>query len=141
MLTKLIAKYYDLICKEDIQICSRKDFFLFLGIRIFVFLIFLIVVNVLDVFSFPNIFYLPLFIFSLLMDISLIILSVKRLHDANFSGFFILIPIVSIVLVILPSDKKNNKYIKKEISDEDKRENENLEKFIEALNDYEIKEK
>ena len=133
MLTKLIAKYYCLICDEKVTVCNRKDFLIFLGIYLGSFIILMLISSVFDSFNFPGIFYLPLFICFLLLHILLILLSNKRLHDVSISGFFILVPFINIVLLFSPSVEENNKYSINEISKEDEKENDNLEKFIELL--------
>lgn len=142
MITKLIAKYYTLICKENVQICSRKDYWIFFLIYIGIDILLLFVSTIFENFYFPTIFHLPLFIIYLLISIVLILLSIKRLHDANFSGFWLLLPGVSLIFLTLPSDNKNNKYTEElEVSQEDKEENDKLEKFIELLEKQETKEK
>ena len=67
------------------------------------------------------------------MDILLFILSIKRLHDANLSGLFILIPLIGLVLLFSPSSINKNKYNKQIIENENKEENEELECFIKKL--------
>lgn len=75
------------------------------------------------------------------LGILLIILSVKRLHDINLNGFWVLLPFINIVLLFSPSVEVGNKYTSKEISDEDKKENDNLEAFINLLEKEQTKEK
>lgn len=133
MLTKLIAKYYCLICDDNEKTCSRKDFWIFFGIYLGIFIILMFIVSIFDSFNFPSIFYLPLFICFIGIHILLILLAIKRLHDVNLNGFYILLPFVNIILLFSPSVEENNKYNEKELSEEDKKENENLEKFIELL--------
>ena len=132
MLTKLIAKYYCLICDRNVQVCNRKDFCIFFLIYIIVEAMLLIISATFDIFGFPSIFYLPLLVFSIFIRIVLIILSVKRLHDLELSGFWIFL-LFTFLLLILPSVEDNRKYGKKEISKEEEQENEKLEKLIELL--------
>lgn len=141
MLTKLIAKYYCLICDKNIQVCNRRDFCIFFLIYIIVEAILLIISATFDVFGFPSIFYLPLLVFSIFIRILLIILSIKRLHDLELSGFWIFLLFTFILLLILPSVEDNKKYGKKEISKEEERENAQLEKLIELLEKEKTKEK
>lgn len=140
MLTKLIAKYYTIICDDNVKVCNRKDFCIFFGIYILTFLILLIVITIFKSFKLPNIFYLPILLCSIVMDILLFILSIKRLHDANLSGLFILIPLIGLVLLFSPSSINKNKYNKQIIENENKEENEELECFIKKLQENTKKE-
>lgn len=141
MLTKLIAKYYCLICEEDVEVCNRKDFDIFFGIYFAVLAILICITAVFDSFNFPIILYLPLLICFLIVHILLILLAIKRLHDLELNGFFIFIPFIAIALLFFPSVENNKKYGKKEISKEEERENAQLEKLIELLEKEKAKEK
>lgn len=60
MITKLIAKYYDLIVSEN-TVCSRKDYWIFVLIYACANILILFVSTILASFGFANIFQLPLF--------------------------------------------------------------------------------
>ena len=144
MLTKLIAKYYCLICEEDVEVCNRKDFDIFFGIYFAILVILICITAIFDNFNFSIIFYLPLLICFLIVHILLILLAIKRLHDLELNGFFIFIPFIAIALLFFPSVENNKKYSKNsktEMTEEDKKENENLEKLIELLEKEKTKEK
>ena len=117
MITQLVAKYYTLLRSEN-KVCSKKDYWIFILITIF-FKIVLIFVSAIFSYFYLSILNIPVLLIYAVIDIMIIVLSIKRLHDANLSGFWIFIPI----LLFSQSVTKNNKYnIKEEIptTDEDK---------------------
>lgn len=135
MLTKIIAKYYDL-CREETQICSRKDYWIFIFITFIFNTSIFFMVAILSEFGLSNTILLLLTVPVFILEIYLIvILSIKRFHDVNLSGYWILLLGFNIFILLESSNTFNNKYLKKEntMTEEDKKENENLEKFIEIL--------
>ncbi len=53
---------------------------------------------------------IPSMIFSLALLVPTLSVGVRRMHDANKSGWFILIPLYNIYLLVQPSVTENNKY-------------------------------
>ena len=142
MITKIIAKYYDLL-QEKNTICSRKDYWIFVLINFFISTIMLFSSAILIEFGLPYIFLLPFFIIFLFISAIQIILSVKRMHDINLSGFWLLFPGIALILLPLPSVTYKNNYKSKEelLTEEDKEENEKLEAFISLLENQNTEEK
>jgi uncharacterized membrane protein YhaH (DUF805 family) len=82
----------------------RKEYWMFkLFILIFILLLDLITVdgNIPDFFG---------TIFSLVMLIPEVAVSVRRVHDVGKSGWYLLIPIYNLVLVLTEGEKFENKY-------------------------------
>ena len=131
MFDEFIDKYKELF-KEETKVCPRKDFALFFFIA---FVINILVLFIATSFSantiLGKILVLIYLLLCLVTFVSFIVLGIKRLHDANLSGWLIFIP----VLLFCETVTSNNKYLNKEdlMSVEDKKENDNLEKFIELL--------
>ena len=137
MITRLVAKYYDLLRKE-VTVCSRKDYWIFAFITFFINVILLFSFTILENFGFPYIFYLPLFLISIALLICQMVLITKRLHDINLSGYWLLMILILPIfhlLLLMSSVTYNNKYIPKEnlMTEEDEKENEQLEAFINVL--------
>ena len=133
MVTKLIAKYYTIICDKDITVCNRKDFCIFFGIYFGILCALICIDSIFKLFGVSNIFHILLFVIFLIVHLLLILISIKRLHDLNLNGFWIFLPFIALALLFSPSFEKNNRYIKKEISEEDKKEDEEIEEFIKIL--------
>ena len=169
MITKLVAKYYDLLRKEN-KICSRKDYWTFAFITFFINVILIFIYAILRAFEIPIIFHIPLFLISFIFSIIQIILEAKRFQDIGCNGSFIIIAniaclilwfiaddnikrgvllgiiaisIITFIGLVSPSVKYNNKYISKEklTTEKDKEENEKLEAFISLLENQNTKEK
>lgn len=144
MITQLIAKYYDLLRKEN-TVCSRKDYWIFVLITFCINIILIFVSAMLESFGFPSMLQLPLFLVSISLLICQMVLITKRLHDINLSGYWLLMILILPIfhlLLFMPSTTYNNKYIPKEklMTDEDKKENEQLEAFIKVLEKEKTKE-
>lgn len=145
MITQLIAKYYDLLLRKESTVCSRKDYWIFILISFCINILLLFVSVILINFGFPYIFQLPLFLISVGLFICQMVLITKRLHDINLSGYWLLMILILPIfylLLLAPSVTYNNKYIPKEnlMTEEDKKENEQLEAFINLLEKVETKE-
>ncbi|MCP3659874.1 MAG: DUF805 domain-containing protein [Bacteroidetes bacterium] len=84
---------------------SRKEYWIFIVFWNNIFLTFLYNRDTLGE-NFGFLFTISLIIY-LLINISLL---VRRMHDLDKSGFWILIPILSIFLALFPGDEKENKY-------------------------------
>lgn len=126
MITQLVAKYYTLLQSEN-KICSRKDYWIFVLITIFVKIALIFVLAIFAYFNL-SILDIPVILIYISIDIMIILLAIKRLHDANLSGFWIFIPI----LLFSQSVTKNNRYnIKEEIPTTD--EDQNLLLLIKEL--------
>lgn len=135
MLTKLIAKYYDLIFNE-VSVCSRKDYGIFFVVYIAIGVFLLLVSTTLSSFGFDKIVQLPVFLLYVTSFVFLTILSIKRLHDLNLCGWWIFFPFIFIIMLFSPSSTINNRYLgyaNTEMTEEDIKESENLERFIELL--------
>ncbi len=106
MITQLIAKYYDLLRKEN-TVCSRKDYWIFVLITFGINIILIFVSAILESFGFSSIFQLPLFLISAFMCICQIILVIKRFHDINLSGYWILVLNILPILCLFLNWKKH----------------------------------
>lgn len=50
------------------------------------------------------------FVWSLVVLVPNICVGIRRLHDINRSGWWIIVPIVNIVMLLMPSDPNPNEY-------------------------------
>jgi uncharacterized membrane protein YhaH (DUF805 family) len=50
------------------------------------------------------------FVWSLAVLVPSICVGIRRLHDINRSGWWIIVPIVSVVMLLIPSDPNPNEY-------------------------------
>lgn len=109
----MIDKYIDLLSK-DCNICNRKDYLIFIAFGIIFLLILIFASGVLYEFKLEFLANLIIIIVPLILIGSFIILSIKRFHDVNYSGYWIFsiffFP-VFLYLILQPSVTCKNKYI------------------------------
>jgi len=82
---------------------SRKEYWSY----ILVFYILFIIAAVID--SLIGIYVFGPFL-SIVFLLPTIAVSIRRMHDVNKSGWFVLIPIYNFILTLIPGDKQENKY-------------------------------
>ena len=117
---KMIEKYIELL-SSDTDICNKKDYLIFILISIIIFFISLFFDFLLSSY---NIKIAGIFtpIITIVLICCIVILSIKRLHDINYSTYWILslfFPPVFIYLMLQPSVVIKNKFIKQEKTQED----------------------
>lgn len=137
---------FDNLCKllsNETQVCSRADFISYFLLEIVLAFVVALISAILSSFL-PTVSWLIFFTFLLLELIVFIILSIKRLHDINMSGYFVIAIIILPILVLVLFDTKTsyysdseNKYKKSELNKED----EALNRLINVLEKENSKEK
>ena len=66
--------------------------------------------GVLDAMMFNGYYHVFYYIFALALMLPTISAGVRRLHDTNHNGWWLLVPIYNIVLLCMPSDEGVNEY-------------------------------
>lgn len=127
----MIDKFIKLL-SNDCNICNRKDYFIFIFFNIFLLIITILVSGVLYEFNLEGLANLIIIIIPFILLISFILLSIKRLHDINYNGYWffsILIFPLFLYLVFQPSVVSKNRYIPMIEDEEDKKLNELINKL------------
>lgn len=127
----MIDKFIKLL-RNDCNICNRKDYFILVFFNIFILIITILVSGVLYEFNLEGLANFIIIIIPFILLISFILLSIKRLHDINYNGYWflsILIFPLFLYLVLQPSVAFKNRYIPMIEDEDDKRLNELINKL------------